>query len=88
MNIVITIVVLLLIPLTVMMCRQESRRRKIGFVPALLVCVIASPLFGYFIISSIALRTPAGCQWCGNSENEAVYCGTCGKNQDGLLKSR
>ena len=64
---------------------QESRYRKIHFLIALGVLIIATPLFGYFIVSSIRLRNPVGCKWCGNKENEVEYCGICGKNEEGIL---
>jgi 4-amino-4-deoxy-L-arabinose transferase-like glycosyltransferase len=72
--------------LTLLMCWQESKRRKIHVAMAILICILATPLFGYFIISSFALRNPVGCNWCGNTKNEAVYCGLCGKNKEGLAK--
>ena len=75
-----------LLILTVLMCWQESKKRKIGFVPALLLCLVISPLIAYFIISSRPLRQAKGCQWCGNTYNEVEYCGVCGKNEQGELK--
>jgi hypothetical protein len=57
--------------------------RKINFFVALLLCIVITPLFAYLVISSIALRFPVGCVWCGNTENEAEFCGSCGKRADG-----
>ena len=68
------------------MCYQESKNRKINFFLALLICIVTTPLIGYFIISSFGLRNPKGCNWCGNTKNEAVFCGICGKNDEGLSR--
>ncbi len=73
--------------LAILMCRQESKIRKINFWVALLICFLTTPIFGYFIISSFALRNPIGCKWCGNAENEVEFCGVCGKNDEGKLVS-
>lgn len=62
---------------------QESRNREIHFLVALIILILATPLFGYFIVSSFPLRNPMGCMWCGNKENEVEYCGVCGKNIEG-----
>ena len=56
---------------------QESRKRKINVFFALLILFLATPLFGYFILSNIAIRNPIGCKWCGNNKNEVEYCGIC-----------
>lgn len=69
--------------IAIMMCHQESQKRKINFYLALLICVVATPLFGYYIISGMALRNPQGCKWCGNAENESEYCGLCHLNEAG-----
>ena len=57
------------------MCIQESKKRKINFFLALVI----SPLFGYFIILNRPLRNNKGCVHCGNTCNEAEFCGLCGK---------
>ena len=73
--------------LTLLMCWQESKRRKISFIGALAFCLFISPLFGYFVIVGMfPLRNVAGCAWCGNKYNEAEYCGICMKNKDGMTK--
>ncbi len=69
--------------LTILMCLQESKKRKINFLVALLLCIILTPLIGYLIISGRPLRNPKGCKWCSNEKNEAEYCGICGKNENG-----
>lgn len=73
----------LFIIMSVLMANQESKKRKISFGKAILLCVLLSPVIGYFIISNYPLRNAPGCQWCGNSDNEAEYCGICGKNEAG-----
>jgi uncharacterized membrane protein SpoIIM required for sporulation len=69
------------------MCWQESQKRKIHFIFALLLCCIITPFFAYFIISARGLRNAQGCIHCGNKKNEAEYCGLCGKNENGDLRS-
>jgi hypothetical protein len=78
--------ILIGLSLTVLMCWQESRRRKINFFVALLICIVTTPLIGYVIIMSTYSRNPKGCLHCGNSQNEAEYCGVCGKNEAGLKR--
>lgn len=59
---------------------------KMGFFWSLLVCLVTSPLFGYFIIGASGLKEAKGCHWCGNTYNEAEYCGLCGKNEAGEIR--
>lgn len=75
-----------LLVLTVLMCYQESNKRKISFPAALLICIITTPLLGYFIISSKPLKSAKGCTWCGNKRKETEYCGICNKNESGELR--
>ena len=75
-----------LVSLTILMCLQESRRRKVNFFFALLLCILITPFFAYFFIGLQPLRNPRGCAYCGNTLNEAEYCGLCGKNVVGELK--
>lgn len=77
------IVIGVLLTITILMCLQESKKRKINFFVALFLCLITTPLFGYFIVSGRPLRNPKGCKWCGNEKNETEYCGVCGKNENG-----
>ena len=66
------------------MCYQESRKRKISFISALLFCVITTPLIGYAIITARPLRVPnKPCPHCGNTEKETEFCGICMKNEAG-----
>ena len=82
----ITFLILFAVVITVLMCWQESRKRDIHFVVALLICLLTTPFIGYFIISSRKLRNSIGCRWCGNSANEAVFCGICNKDAVGNLR--
>ncbi len=68
------------------MCFQESKRRKINFTTALIICLLTSPLLGYFYITSRPLRISRGCRHCGNTKNEAEFCGLCFKNREGKTK--
>lgn len=75
-----------LLAVTVLMCWQESHKRKINFWLALLICLVITPFLGYLIIGSVKLRKPRGCDWCKNEANEAEYCYYCGKNEEGELR--
>lgn len=72
--------------LSVGMAWQEGRKRTCGFAGALAMCLFLSPLFGYFAVLLFPLKRPSGCKWCGNEQNEAEYCGLCGKNMRGELR--
>lgn len=85
MNILFILVITAVVLLTFFMCLQESKRRKIHFITAIIICILTTPLLGYLIISSIGLRNPIGCKWCGNSKNESEYCGICHKNAQGEM---
>lgn len=84
---IIALIIILLV-LTVLMCLQESKKRKIELLPAILICVLLSPFIGYFIISNRPLRNPKGCLHCGNEYNEVEFCGICGKNVAGELRRK
>lgn len=84
----VVIIALIVLVLTILMCLQESKKRKITFWKAFIICLLISPFFGYFIITNHGLRNPAGCKWCGNEKNEAEFCGICGKNVEGILKNK
>ncbi|MCP9768982.1 hypothetical protein EGI22_13765 [Lacihabitans sp. LS3-19] len=71
--------------LIVLMCKQESQKRKINFFIAIPICLIISTFFGYFVISNFGLRNPKGCKWCNNIYNEAEFCGVCNKNEEGKI---
>lgn len=63
-----------------------GRQRRIGFFWSLIVCLVTTPLFGFFIVSSSGQKTPKGCNWCGNTYNEAEFCGLCGKSEAGEIR--
>jgi hypothetical protein len=62
---------------------QESKKRKIHFLLALLLCVVLTPIFGYLVISNRPLRISKACTWCGNQQKESQYCGVCKKDEQG-----
>jgi hypothetical protein len=62
-----------------------GRHKTIGFTRTLLCCLFLSPFFGYLIAEGAGRKNPKGCKWCGNKENEAEYCGLCGKNDVGEI---
>ena len=84
MNYITIIGTLIYILLVILTSRQESKRRRIHFVTCLIILILATPLFGYFIVSSFPSRNPIGCNWCGNKENEAEICAICGKKVTSL----
>jgi hypothetical protein len=64
-----------------------ARFKKCGFIGGLLLFIITTPLFGYFIVEILPLKKPHGCCWCGNHRNEAEHCGLCGKNEKGETRA-
>ena len=52
------IFIVVFVSLTILMCWQESRKRKINFLVAILICLIATPLVGYFVLNGRPLRKP------------------------------
>lgn len=85
-NVFVGLFILIGISLVLLMCYEQSKKRKINFFVALVICIITTPLIGYVIISTFKTRNPKGCKWCGNERNEAEYCGVCKKNEEGDLK--
>lgn len=63
-----------------------GRKKTIGFGYSLLLCLLITPFFGYLITENFGVVNPRGCKWCGNKENEAEYCGECGKNDAGEIR--
>ncbi len=61
--------------------------RKGGFLRAFLISLILSPLAGIFLTVGGGQKNPIGCRHCGNAENEAEYCGVCGKNEEGFTSA-
>jgi hypothetical protein len=60
--------------------------RKGGFLRAFLVSLLLSPLAGIIITVGGGQKNPRGCPHCGNDQNEAEFCGICGKNEEGLTR--
>jgi UPF0716 family protein affecting phage T7 exclusion len=81
----------LLIGLYLLICfliaHKIGRHKKIGFWPTLILCLIATTFVGFLVAEGSGLKNALGCQHCGNKENEAEYCGLCGKNALGELRS-
>lgn len=65
----------------------EGSKRKPGFLGCLVIMIVFTPFFGYFIIESCSQKKAKGCKHCGNKYNEAAYCGLCGKNEEGILRN-
>ena len=80
------VVLAIFLVLVLGMAWQDGSKRTCGFFGALAICLVLTPLFGYFVVHLFPLRDPPGCKWCGNERNESEYCGVCGKNQAGELK--
>jgi hypothetical protein len=85
-NIFLGFVIIIYVVLAVLMCLQESHKRKINFFVALILSILITPFFAYFAIGLFPARNPKGCKWCGNKYNEAEFCGMCGKNELGELR--
>lgn len=63
-----------------------GRHKKIGFWPTIFISLIFSPFIGFIVAEASGLKKPKGCKWCGNKDNEAVYCGICNKNDEGNMR--
>jgi hypothetical protein len=59
-------------------CYQQSKKREINFVVALLLCVFLTPIIAYYIMHLLPLRNPLFCSNCGNTKSERIICGVCG----------
>ncbi len=66
-----------------LVAHKIGEHRTIGFTWTFIIGVAFTPLAGYLAAESAALKKPRGCLYCGNRENEAEYCGVCGKNDNG-----
>ena len=86
MNIIIIILAIIWIAISLLYAYYEGSKRKLGFIGCLLLMIIFTPFFGYFIIESFSQNNAKGCIWCWNKYNEAEYCGLCKKNEEGELK--
>jgi hypothetical protein len=63
-----------------------GRHKKIGFTKTLVICLIASPFIGYLVAEGGGQKNARGCKWCDNKDNEAEFCGLCGKNENGDMR--
>ncbi|WP_375560322.1 hypothetical protein ACE193_21880 [Bernardetia sp. OM2101] len=63
-------------------------QKKIGFLKSFFISIIFSPFISYMVVSNSRMKNPRGCNQCGNMENEAVFCGMCGKNEVGLTRKQ
>lgn len=61
--------------------------KKGGYWRAFLLSLFLTPVIGLFLTIGSGAKNPIGCPHCGNRENEAAFCGICGKNQEGKLKN-
>jgi hypothetical protein len=73
------------IPIFLLYCFQKGREKKAGTLKVILIMIFTTPFIGYFIVESLS-NHKSPCQWCGNTYNEAEYCGLCGKNKSGIVK--
>ncbi|OSZ79551.1 hypothetical protein CAP35_15265 [Chitinophagaceae bacterium IBVUCB1] len=55
--------------------------KKGGFIKAFILSLLLSPFVGLLLTLGAAKKNPIGCKHCGNKDNEAEYCGVCGKNE-------
>lgn len=63
-----------------------GRNRRIGFWKTFMWAILLSPFIGIFVAMSSGRLDARGCSHCGNDQNEAEFCGSCGKNEQGLTK--
>jgi hypothetical protein len=60
--------------------------KKIGYWRTFLWSLLLSPFVALFIAMSSGSVYARGCRHCGNTANEAEYCGICGKNDEGFSR--
>lgn len=65
-----------------------GRQKKMGFIATLLLCLLLKSIVGFLLCDNSGAKEPKGCKWCGNTENEAEYCGLCYKDEDGNLSPK
>lgn len=61
------------------------RTKKIHFLIALPLVLfsMASFMLIYFLLENLSAKKKRICEKCGNTANEAEYCGLCGRNVSG-----
>lgn len=80
------IIIIIYIGISYLIADKIGRNKKIGFAATFAICLIITPFIGYLIAEGGGQENPKGCKWCGNKENEAEFCGLCGKNDNGELR--
>lgn len=63
-----------------------GKNRRIGFWKTLMWAILLSPFIAIFIALNSGRLDARGCEYCGNHQNEAEFCGICGKNEQGLTR--
>ncbi|MCR9249170.1 MAG: hypothetical protein NXI20_02050 [bacterium] len=63
-----------------------GKGKRIGMFKTFLFSFLLTPIIGLYLALGSGRLNARGCNHCGNTENEAEFCGVCGKNEDG--KSR
>ena len=61
-----------------------GRKRRIGFWKTFMWSLLLTPFIGLFIALNSGQLNARGCTHCENDQNEAEFCGLCGKNEEGL----
>lgn len=63
-----------------------GKGRKTGYFGALVICLIISPLIGYWIVKGFFTKTTYKCKWCNHVIYEAASsCPKCLKNDAGEM---
>lgn len=62
-------------------------KRRIGFWKSFFWSVLLSPFIGLIITLNSGRLDARGCMHCGNTYNEAEFCGMCNKNAEGLTRA-
>lgn len=75
--------ILIYLGLSYLVAAKIGKPKRVGFAKTFIFCLLFSPFIGFLIAESSAQANPRGCKWCGNKDNEAEYCGLCGKNENG-----
>jgi uncharacterized membrane protein len=78
MMIIVSIGLIILIWITIGFCYQVSKERKIHFIVALLICILATPFGGFLLMGIFPKRHVLNCMNCGNTKSERSKCGVCG----------
>jgi hypothetical protein len=60
--------------------------KKGGFWRAFIIGLLLTPIVSLILVSGSGSNNPRGCEHCGNKKNEALFCGLCKKNEEGLIQ--